>query len=81
MESLSSRAIILLGVDLGVRRVCGVWSVDVDTALTFKTRKGGVFSEPAFFLGTFQARPTQLTHVRASPGDCAAGWAQAWREI
>ena len=24
-----------------------------------KTSKGGVFSEPAFFLGTFQARPTR----------------------
>eukprot|EP00964_Phaeocystis_antarctica_P090071 scaffold57561_cov62-Phaeocystis_antarctica.AAC.1 len=25
--------------------------------------------------------PYELTHVRPSPGDCAAGWAQAWCKI
>ena len=48
--------------------------------------KGGVFSEPTFSFYPFfqdlaQLLPNELTHVRASPGDCAAGWAQAWREI
>ena len=28
-----------------------------------------------------QLAPYELTHVRASPGDCAAGWAQAARKV
>eukprot|EP00964_Phaeocystis_antarctica_P015603 scaffold8628_cov76-Phaeocystis_antarctica.AAC.2 len=42
--------------------------------------KGGVFSEHAFFSRTSRLAPYELIHVRASPGDCAAGWAQAWRQ-
>ena len=34
-----------------------------------------------FFTNVPTAPPYELTHVRASPGDCAAGWAQAWRKI
>ena len=37
--------------------------------------KGGVFSEPAFFYERARLAPYELTHVRASSGDCAAGWA------
>ena len=51
--------------------------------------KGGVFSEPAFsplsfypfFYESARLAPYELTHVRPSPGDCAAGWAQAWRKV
>ena len=37
-----------------------------------RDRKGGVFSEPPPFSFTERARlaPCELTHVRASPGDC-----------
>ena len=42
----------------------------------------GVFSpNPPFFYESARLAPYELTHVRASPGDCAAGWAQAWRKI
>ena len=42
----------------------------------------GVFSpNPEFFYKRARLVPHELIHVRASPGDCAAGWAQAWREI
>ena len=42
----------------------------------------GVFSpNPPFFNESARLAPYELTHVRASPGDCAAGWAQAWRTI
>jgi hypothetical protein len=42
----------------------------------------GVFSpNPSFFYERAQLAPYELTHVRASPGDCAAGWAQAARKI
>ena len=39
------------------------------------------FLRTRFFLFYERARlaPYQLTHVRASPDDCVAGWAQAWR--
>jgi hypothetical protein len=40
----------------------------------------GVFSpNTAFIYELAQLTPYELTHVRASPGDCAAGWAQAAR--
>ena len=42
----------------------------------------GVFSpNTPFFYERARLAPYELTHVRASPGDCAAGWAQAWRKI
>ena len=59
--------------------------------LTFLTKKNdhicraptGLFSPNPLLLPTCAARlaPYELTHVRASSGDCAAGWAQAWRNI
>ena len=42
----------------------------------------GVFSpNPPFFNESARFAPYELTNVRPSPGDCAAGWAQAWRKI
>ena len=42
----------------------------------------GVFSpNPAFFQDLAQLLPYELTHVRASPRDCADGLAQAARKI
>ena len=42
----------------------------------------GVFSPNTFFFyERAQLAPYELTHVRASPGDCAAGWAQAARKV
>ena len=42
----------------------------------------GVFSpNPLFFNESARLAPYELTHVRPSPGDCAAGWAQAWRKV
>ena len=35
----------------------------------------------ALFYERAQLAPYELTHVRPSPGDCAAGWAQAARKI
>eukprot|EP00964_Phaeocystis_antarctica_P067862 scaffold41101_cov68-Phaeocystis_antarctica.AAC.1 len=32
---------------------------------------------PSFYELACALAPYELTHVRASPGDCAAGWAQA----
>jgi hypothetical protein len=37
--------------------------------------KGDVFSDPSFFYERAQLAPYEPTHVRPSPGDCAAGWA------
>jgi hypothetical protein len=34
-----------------------------------------------FFYELAQLAPYELTHVRPSSGDCAAGWAQAARKI
>ena len=42
--------------------------------------KGGVSPNTYFFYELAQLAPYKLTHVRASPGDCAAGWAQAARK-
>ena len=36
---------------------------------------------PTSSVSAVQLIPHELTHVRASPGDCAAGWAHAWRTI
>jgi hypothetical protein len=47
----------------------------------YDATNGGVLSEPSFFYDPAQQSPYELTHVRASPGDCAAGWAQAARKI
>ena len=42
----------------------------------------GVFSPNTPFLyERARLAPHELIHVRAPPGDWAAGWAQAWREI
>ena len=42
----------------------------------------GVFSpNPAFFQDLAQLLPYELTHVQASPRDCADGLAQAARKI
>ena len=42
----------------------------------------GVFSpNKAFIYELAQLAPYELTHVRASHGDCAAGWAQAARKV
>eukprot|EP00964_Phaeocystis_antarctica_P086865 scaffold55054_cov61-Phaeocystis_antarctica.AAC.1 len=42
----------------------------------------GVFSPNTPFLyERARLAPYELTHVRASPGDCAASLAQAWRKI
>ena len=43
--------------------------------------KGVFFSNPAFFQDLAQLIPYKLTHVRASPRDCADGLAQAARKI
>jgi hypothetical protein len=41
----------------------------------------GVFSPNTFFFyQRAQLAPYELTHVRPSPSDCAAGWAQAARK-
>ena len=45
----------------------------LSTVLVFSTHRGVVFSEP----GALPSSPHtgyELTHVRPSPGDCAAGW-------
>ena len=34
-----------------------------------------------FFYERARLAPYELTHVQASPGDCEAGWAQAWHKI
>ena len=42
-----------------------------------------VFSEPGFYTDERAATklgPCELTYVQSSPGDCAAGWAQASRK-
>ena len=42
----------------------------------------GAFSpNTPFIYELAQLAPYELTHVRASPGDCAAGWAQAARKV
>ena len=75
-----------------VQRACAHQPELADPAYTDKSfrtgcRRGGVFSEPSFFLRTCPAaRPIRRgsrahTHVRPSPGDCAAGWVQASRKI
>ena len=47
---------------------------------TYKLK--GVFSpNPPFFYKSARLAPYELTHVRASSGECAAGWAQAARKI
>ena len=43
--------------------------------------QGVFYPNEGFFQDLAQLIPHELTHVRASPGDCAAGWAQAWRTI
>ena len=35
-----------------------------------------LYTNPAFFQDLAQLLAYELTHVRASPGDCAAGWAR-----
>jgi hypothetical protein len=50
-------------------------------AVAFRILKGVFYPNLAFFQDLAQQSPHELTHVRASPGDCAAGWAQAWRKI
>jgi hypothetical protein len=49
----------------------------VSLSMTIK----GVFSPNTFIYELAQLTPYELTHVRASPGDCAAGWAQAARKV
>ena len=61
-----------------------VFSYRLQRSTRIRVHKGGVFSEgpnPLFFYELAQLTPYELTYVRPSPGDCAAGWAQAARKI
>ena len=59
-----------------------VFSYRLQRSTRIRVHKGGVFSEPAFFFNELaQLTPYELTYVRPSPGDCAAGWAQAARKV
>ena len=54
-------------------------------ARAYSYTKGCVFSEPAFsFFTNVPGSPHTSTHMSGhhpATGDCAAGWAQAWRKI
>ena len=51
-------------------------------SLSLGPLKGVFYPNLAFFHDLAQQSPHELTHVRASPGDWAAGsWAQAWRKV
>lgn len=68
----------LAGPDCGWSRLLHVRCGLLVTALGIK---GVFYPNPAFFQDLAQLIPYELTHVRASPRDCADGLAQAARKI
>ena len=78
------RLLPLLGAGLAAPCLCGVCSAAPPWAAPpgcAPSLQGVFYPNEGFFQDLAQLIPHELTHVRASPGDCAAGWAQAWRTI